>query len=104
MVVMTTVPDALVAGSIATRLLEENLVACVNILPGVLSLYRWQGEIRRDSEVLLLAKTTSAVVANLSERIVELHPYDLPEVLALPAPAGSVEYFDWVRGEVGSVA
>jgi periplasmic divalent cation tolerance protein len=72
------------------------LVACVNIVPGVVSIYRWAGEIRHESEVLMIAKMTSAILPRLRVRIAELHPYDLPEVLEIPDVVSSGEYAEWV--------
>jgi len=66
----------------AMRLVEERLAACVSVLPGVVSTYRWEGELRQDREVLLIAKTTEDKYQALERRIIELHPHDLPEVLA----------------------
>jgi periplasmic divalent cation tolerance protein len=75
---------------------QERLVACVNIVPGVVSIYRWAGEIRHESEVLMIAKMTSAILPRLRVRIAELHPYDLPEVLEIPDVVSSGEYAEWV--------
>lgn len=71
-------------------------MACVNIVPGVVSIYRWAGEIRHESEVLMIAKMTSAILPRLRVRIAELHPYDLPEVLEIPDVVSSGEYAEWV--------
>ena len=71
-------------------------MACVNIVPGVVSIYRWAGEIRHESEVLMIAKMTFAILPRLRVRIVELHPYDLPEVLEIPDVVSSGEYAEWV--------
>lgn len=76
--------------------MQERLVACVNIVPGVVSIYRWAGEIRHESEVLMIAKMTSAILPRLRVRIAELHPYDLPEVLEIPDVVSSGEYAEWV--------
>lgn len=76
--------------------MQERLVACVNIVPGVVSIYRWAGEIRHESEVLMIAKMTFAILPRLRVRIVELHPYDLPEVLEIPDVVSSGEYAEWV--------
>jgi len=81
-------------------LVEECLAACVNRLPGVVSTYRWKGEIQRDSECLLLIKSTSKRFDALRARIVALHPYEVPEVLALPVEAGSVSYLAWIEAAV----
>ncbi len=82
--------------------MEERLVACANIVPGVTSIYRWEGEVHHDSEVLLLLKSTEDMTAALCDRIAQIHPYDVPEVLALPLPEATGPYAEWVRGEVGA--
>ena len=98
-VVLVTAPDARVGREIAKRLVEARLAACVNLVPGVVSIYRWQQEVREDEEVLLLVKTRESRCRDLKERVCELHPYDLPEVLTLAVAGGSDAYLDWVREE-----
>ena len=98
-VVFCTAPDGEVAERLARALLEARLAACVNLLSPVRSLYRWQGAVKDDSEVLLVIKTHRDRCAELSARIEELHPYELPEVVALPAVGGSTAYLEWVLGE-----
>lgn len=100
--VVTTAPNADVAEMLATRLVEERLAACANVIPGITSIFRWDGELQREGEVLVVFKTTAAAVDALSERLSELHPYDVPEVLALPVPQGSDRYVAWVHDEVTS--
>ena len=99
-VVLVTAPDLESADRLALKLLEERLVACANVLGGVRSVYRWEGELRRDDEVLMVLKTVAAAVPSLTERVAELHPYDVPEVLAVPVVAGLDAYLGWVDGEV----
>ena len=99
-VVLTTAPDAETADRLAGRLLEDRLVACASVVPGVRSVYRWEGEVRRDDEVLLMLKTVSGAVQALTDRIAALHPYEVPEVLALPVGAGLEAYLGWVAEEV----
>ena len=94
--VLCTCPDAASAERIATALVEERLAACVNRVAGVASTYRWQGEVCRDSEVLLLIKTARERFGALRERIVVLHPYELPEVIAVDIAAGHAPYLDWI--------
>ncbi len=77
--------------------MEERLAACVNLLPGVHSIYRWQDAIESADEVLLMIKTTAARVGALQQRIVSLHPNELPELIAVEAAGGSPAYLDWVR-------
>jgi periplasmic divalent cation tolerance protein len=96
-VVLVTAPDLAVAGEIGRRLVEEGLAACANLVPGVRSIYRWQGALHDDPEVLLILKTRAALVDALAARVRTLHPYELPEVVALPVAAGSAPYLAWVR-------
>ena len=98
-VVLLTAPDAATAERLARALVEERLAACVNLVPGVRSVYRWQGQVEDASEFLLVAKTRADRSAALALRVRELHPYELPEVLELAVPGGSAEYLDWVRKE-----
>jgi len=92
-----TCPDAGSAQAMAETLVGEGLAACVNRLPGVRSTYRWKGEVTTDSEELLLIKTTETRFAALKERILALHPYELPELIAVPVAQGHQAYLDWVR-------
>jgi periplasmic divalent cation tolerance protein len=98
-VVLLTAPDPAHAERLARALVEERLAACVNLVPGVRSLYRWEGRVEDAPEVLLLVKTRADRCAALAARVRELHPYHLPEVLELAAAGGSAEYLDWVRKE-----
>jgi periplasmic divalent cation tolerance protein len=93
-------PDAASAQAIAEALVGERLAACVNRLPAVRSTYRWQGAVTRDSEELLLIKTTAARFDALKARLLELHPYELPELIAVPVRHGHETYLDWVRASV----
>ena len=102
LLVLCTHPDPAAAESLATVLVERRLAACVNILPGLRSVYRWQGRIERASEVLLLIKTTAEHFVELKEAIVTLHPYSLPEVLAFESRDGLDRYLDWVRAETST--
>jgi periplasmic divalent cation tolerance protein len=99
--VLTTAPSAEVGERIAEALVGERLAACANLLPAVRSIFRWQGEVQRESEVLVLLKTTRGALEALRGRLVDLHPYDVPEVLALDVRGGHAPYLDWVRSEVG---
>ncbi|MCA9513258.1 MAG: divalent-cation tolerance protein CutA [Myxococcota bacterium] len=98
-VVLVTAPDDAVAARIARALVDERLAACVSLVPGVRSVYRWEGAVEDATEVLLIAKTAAARVEALARRVSEIHPYDLPETLALPASGGSDAYLAWVRAE-----
>lgn len=95
--VLCTCPDNTAAERIASALVEEQLAACVNRLPGIASTYRWQGKICRDTEQLLLIKTTRARFETLRARILALHPYELPEVIAVDIAAGHLRYLDWIE-------
>lgn len=100
--VLCTVPDEEVAERIARTLLEERLVACVNIVPGVRSIYRWQGKIEDDRELLLVMKTSTTRYPELETRVRALHPYEVCEVLALDVATGSSAYLAWLLGALSS--
>ena len=95
-VVMVTTPDVATARSIARTLVDERHAACGNIVPGVTSIFRWQGAVQEEAETLLLLKTSAERLGALSARVTELHPYDVPEVLALPVAYGNQPYLDWL--------
>jgi periplasmic divalent cation tolerance protein len=96
MVVLVTAPTAEKAAEIARVLVEEKLAACGNVLPGIRSIYRWQGEICDDAEALLLLKVPRKRLQELADRVVKLHPYELPEVIGLPIEGGNEKYIDWI--------
>jgi periplasmic divalent cation tolerance protein len=98
-VIYSTVPLEESAG-LARRLIESNLAACVNIAP-VRSLYRWKGEFCDDNEHLLIIKTRNELAEPLIRAIKELHPYEVPEIIALPVIAGHAPYLAWVHEETG---
>jgi periplasmic divalent cation tolerance protein len=100
--VITNVPDRATAERIAESLVTENVAACVNILAECISIYRWEGKIERTSEVPLLIKTTRAAYPRLEVAIRKLHPYEVPELIALPVSAGLPEYLNWVETETGT--
>lgn len=95
-----TCPDGASAQALAEALVGESLAACVNRLPGVQSTYRWQGELVTDAEELLLIKTTAARFEALRARLLQLHPYDVPELVAVPVERGHPAYLEWVRDGV----
>jgi periplasmic divalent cation tolerance protein len=95
-VVLMTAPDQEVARSLAQALVREHLAACVNLLPGVTSVYHWEGRVSEDAEVLLLAKTTTLRLEALAARVAELHPYELPELVALAPEAVERGYLAWL--------
>lgn len=94
-----TCPEAYTAERIATALVEERLAACVNIVPGLRSIYRWEGAIEATDEVLLLIKTLPDRYPALQDRLRELHPYELPELLAVTSAFGLPDYLRWVADE-----
>ena len=98
--VYCTVPDIGTAEKLAGALVESKLAACVNILPGVKSVYSWKGEICADNELLLIIKTTADVYSSLERKILELHPYETPEIIALPICEGSADYLKWLSDSV----
>lgn len=98
-VVLVTAPTPERAAEIARAVVGERLAACGNVVAGLRSVYRWEGEVQEDEEVLLLLKTTRARFEALRERVLALHPYDVPEVIALPILAGSAAYLDWIDAE-----
>ncbi len=99
LVVLTTVPDRQCAQRIAHALVAERLAACVTVLPEVVSIYRWQGAIEQSQEIQLLIKTRRTRYAALQHRLEQLHPYDVPEVLAMPVHQGLARYVAWVLEE-----
>lgn len=93
---LCTCPDRETALRLAETLVEERLAACVSLLPGLTSVYRWEGQIHRDTETLLLVKTTLPRVERLIERVSELHPYEVPEIIAIPVTEGLSHYLSWI--------
>jgi periplasmic divalent cation tolerance protein len=101
-VVFVTVSSRDEGKKIASALLEERLVACVNIIPSINSIYRWQGKICDDEEILLIIKTRSELFGKLQEKVKSLHSYKVPEIIALPIIFGSQSYLDWIKEETGT--
>ena len=99
LVVLVTAPDPEKAAKIARVLVEERLAACGNVLSGLRSIYRWEGKVQDEREALLLLKTTRARFEALRARVLALHPYQVPEVIALPVEAGSAPYLAWIAAE-----
>jgi len=95
-IVLVTVPDADTARRLARMLVDERLIACANVLGPIQSIYRWQGIVEEAAEHLLVLKARRADLAMLTARIEALHPYDTPEVLALPLIAGAQRYLTWL--------
>ena len=102
LLVLCTCPEAESAARIARALVEEHLAACVNRLPGLASTYRWRGTVHDDHEVLLLIKTRTALFDEAMARIKELHPYTVPQIVALPFTAGNPDYFRWLGESTAS--
>jgi periplasmic divalent cation tolerance protein len=100
-VVIVTCPSDAVARGISRQLVQQRLAACVNVVPGVESVFRWQGKVQRAREVLLVAKTTARAFRSVRAAVAKLHPYDVPEIIALPVADGSRGYLRWVAGSVG---
>ncbi len=102
-VVLITVPSSEVGERIAAALLEKKLAACVNILPGVTSIYTWKGAVQKDQELLLVVKTRADLFqARLVPAVKAVHPYEVPEIIALPVLMGSPDYLDWIAAETQS--
>jgi periplasmic divalent cation tolerance protein len=99
LVVLVTTPTPERAAEIARALVEERLAACGNVLPAIRSIYRWEGKVQDEAEALLVLKTTRARLEALRARVLALHPYEVPEVIALPVEAGSEAYLAWIAGE-----
>ncbi|MBN1687560.1 MAG: divalent-cation tolerance protein CutA [Candidatus Omnitrophica bacterium] len=100
LVVFSTAPSLSVARQIVRALVQERLAACVNIIPSVESHYRWKGKITKDREVLMVMKTRKGLFTRLEKRLKHLHPYEVPEILALPAVKGSRSYLSWMNLEL----
>ena len=99
LLVMTNLPDRDVAERIAASLVTEGVAACVNVLADCKSVYHWEGKLERTTEVPLLIKTTKAAYPRLQDALRKLHPYKIPELIALPVSAGLPEYLNWVVQE-----
>ena len=99
LLVLTNLPDRDAAARLAQRLIESRLAACVNILNGCTSVYRWKGEVERAEEVPILIKTRAARYDELEAAIRELHPYEIPEIIAVPVVRGLADYLEWVAEE-----
>jgi periplasmic divalent cation tolerance protein len=99
-IAVTTCPDAAVAKSIAETLVVERLATCVNRIEGIRSTYVWEGHLQDDGEVLLIIKTVRDAVPALQQRLLQIHPYELPELIVLGVQGGSAAYLDWVRAGV----
>ena len=99
MTVLMTAPGVDAAEAVVRSLLDERLVACGNVLPGAVSLYRWQGEVHRDNEAVVILKTLRRLVPRVLERAQALHPYEVPELLVQEVVDGNPAYLQWVQEE-----
>ncbi len=99
-----TAPDEVTAKRLARALLEERLVACVNIFPAGMSLYWWEGEIQEEPEVVMIAKSRAALLPRVIARVRELHPYDTPCVVALQVDGGDPRYLAWVEAATAAAS
>ena len=99
--VITTLPNADAAAELAKSLVTERLAACANLIPALRSIYKWQGKVQDENEVLVLFKTRQDSYEALKARILELHPYEVPEVLAIPVEQGYAAYLEWLASETG---
>lgn len=100
LVVLVTAPNSEEAARIAEALVTDRLAACVNILPAIESIYRWEGKVTRDSESLMIVKTTVARYSDVERRVKEVHSYSTPEIIAVKIDRGSAEYLSWLRDAV----
>jgi periplasmic divalent cation tolerance protein len=99
-VVLCTCPDEASAQALSRGLVEAGVAGCVNRLPGVRSTYRWEGRVLDEGEVLLIIKTVTSAYPSLEERLIALHPYETPEILALPVLAGAPGYVSWLQAVI----
>ena len=99
-IVYTTCGNITEAESIARNLIDNRLAACVNVVPGLLSYYRWQGKVENDTELLLMIKTAGNLIDEVRNALETLHSYDLPEMIVLPIIGGSPNYLEWLEQEV----
>lgn len=96
LLIVSTFPDAETARRIARQLVQEKLAACANLVPAIESIYRWEGKIEAAQETIAFLKTTPARFPELQARLASLHPYDVPEVIAIPLTAGLPNYLRWI--------
>ena len=102
LLVLTSLPDRAAAERLAALLIEQRLAACVNILAPCRSVYRWKGAVQRDEEHPMLIKTTAERYPALEKALREGHPYELPEIIAVPIERGLPAYLDWLNAETGA--
>lgn len=102
LMVFVTVPGLKDGNRISKEIVISRLAACVTIIPGVRSMYWWEGKIARANEAMLVVKTTRNQYRRLERKILELHPYEVPEILAIPLVTGSPQYIEWIKAEVAN--
>lgn len=98
--IFCTVPDAATAKKISQTLVEEKLAACCNIVPGLTSIYSWENKIQDETELLLIIKSRQELFPELEQRIKKLHPYSIPEIIAIPIFNGNIDYLKWMEENV----
>ena len=99
-IVLVTVPDRTVGRTLARALVEKKLAACVNVVEGMTSIYAWKGAVEQASEVLLICKTRADLFPVLQQELLTMHPYSVPEIIALPIEAGHTPYLQWIDESV----
>lgn len=102
-IILNTCPDQDQANRLANVLIDKNLAACVNIVPGLTSIYKWKGKIQTGTEVLLIIKTRSDCYAGIESTIRSQHPYELPEIISVPLENGLKNYLDWIDNATGKL-
>ncbi len=98
-IILITVPDKQTANHLASILIENRLAACVNVIPGITSHFRWEGKVCSDSELMLIIKTRQSIFKIVEKLILDEHPYDVPEIIALNLTDGFPGYLNWVINE-----
>ena len=97
LIILCTCPDEAVATDLSRQIVGHGLAACANLIPGLTSIYKWEGEIKEGTEVQLVIKTSAESANKLITELERLHPYELPEIIAVPITAGHQPYLDWIR-------
>jgi periplasmic divalent cation tolerance protein len=97
LILLCTCPDDAVATDLSHQLVEQGLAACINRFGGLTSVYKWEGQMKEGSEVQLVIKTSEAASERLIDELQRLHPYELPEIIAVPITAGYAPYLEWIR-------
>ncbi len=103
LIMLCSCPSHAIARQLAEQMVAEGWSACVQIVPGITSIYQWQGKVCQESEVLLVIKTATDVITTLTQWLIEAHPYDVPEVITIPISGGSQMYLDWLLSNSAGV-